>query len=213
MRRVRVTVLGGFVAAVLLCLSPAAFAGGFGPAFEYGHTWGEFNDQDYEGDHAAVSFLYDSNVARDLLLNYRLQVGFLYGDFDDGSESYGVGIVNTLGFGVLRTRTTRLWVGPSLRIDVSDLDVDSAFGHDPDITELEIGAGPQVGCNWHFNDRLSLTASFSYQYLWVADFCDGCGGNDYEDGGASRIAFNVGVLFHTAGDFFDAGYSPYRSRY
>ena len=62
----------------------------------------------------------DTNVAGDSLLNYRFTFGYQqYRIPDFGTEyMHGICMSHTLGFGLVRTRFVRLWIGPQLRVAI-----------------------------------------------------------------------------------------------
>ena len=92
-----------------LLVGDVAHAAGFGGYLSYSKIDGGVDDlpflgdQDYESDRFGLGFVMDTNVAKDSLFNYRLEVGYQHSwrEFDDFSgeiESDGFTINNTFGF-------------------------------------------------------------------------------------------------------------------
>ena len=100
---------------------------------------------DFEGDTRRLSFgfVMDTAPAQDRLFNYRLNVGLeaFEADWDDTCcemDLGGVAVDNTFGFGVLRTDSVRLWVGPRVRVGFYGGDLDPTG---EEIYLLELGGG------------------------------------------------------------------------
>ncbi|HEB32572.1 MAG TPA: hypothetical protein ENI15_17145 [Spirochaetes bacterium] len=70
---------------------------------------------------AGLGFVLDTAVAKNQLFNYRLNIGFEKWNWGDDTlqnittaEPLRFGIYNTFGFGIIRTRLIRFWLGPQL---------------------------------------------------------------------------------------------------
>jgi len=160
------------VAAVLLLAGPAR-GWGFGGYLEYLHADGFTKDDgetvDLFNNGFALGFVMDTNVARDSLFNYRLNVGFRYatGQYDfernDYYETRGFVLRNTFGFGVLRRERVRLWLGPAMDIELNDREANFTRH---DAVEARIAFGPELGVNWHVSDRVSLGLTAGYHYTF-----------------------------------------------
>ena len=81
-------------------------------------------DIDYKAA-AGLGMAFDSNIGQDKLFNYRLGLEVLKQKFEkvDGSSCTGdcdfgtrINMVHTFGFGLLRTQTVRLWIGPRINM-------------------------------------------------------------------------------------------------
>ena len=159
----------------LLLWSGSAFAGGWGAYIEYGRDWAT-NGGDLSGltsaqleafnrNELGVGLVYDTNLAKDSLLNYRIDFGYHRAAFADSTSnlllgaSNGVMINQALGFGLLRNSLFRLWVGPALRGNID------YFGQ-TDLFNGEVGIGPQAGFNLHLGDRFSAVVTMAYNYKW-----------------------------------------------
>ena len=114
-------------------------------------------------------------MAADRLINFRLTLGYQHGerDFDCCStiDTDGFTMNTALGFGVIRKPAFRLWLGPSVRLSVDALDVPGS-GVGLDITDVSIGGGPVVGLNWNIGERVTLSTTLAYQYLYIAEIAE-----------------------------------------
>lgn len=159
---------------MFIALPHSVMAHGLGVAVEGGtgrlkttdHPfYGEGSDnRSYDQDRAGIGIVYDTNVGRDALFNYRL--GILYQKLDaDGTDSRldldGFTVESDYGFGIYRSDLVRLWLGPEVRLEYLE-------GHGNrgpyDYTEhtLSLGLGPVLGLNYHLNNDLSLVMRGGY---------------------------------------------------
>lgn len=208
-----------WVLASLLMLAGSAHASGWGAYFEYGHSDGnvEFEDfgelpdefadavedQDFDKDLIGLGLMFDTNVAKDKLFNYRIGFGWQHTlrDGDSGDiDGNGFALSQSFGFGVLRRPNYRVWLGPVVRINFDAYDEDGA-----DLYSVNVGAGPQLGLNYHLNDKISLTGSFAYQYMYAAEFLDAGDESEPLTGSEHLVTLRVGFLYRGAKDLFDGG--------
>jgi len=147
----------------------------------------------------------DTNVARDRLVNYRLDVNYEHTNFT-GTYNFdqpmgtisgnGGSINNAVGFGLVRTKTVRLWLGPTFRLG------GAYYGDATDIGIVDVAGGVDLGLNLHTSRDVSIGATVGYQYAYsyignTRDLTRGLGG------GGSRARAAITVLFRTAGDQFE----------
>ena len=123
----------------------------------------ETYDIDYKSS-VGLGIAFDSNIGKDKLFNYRLGVEFMNeeadncaGDCDLGTK---INIVNTFGFGVLRTETVRLWVGPRVNIGWTF----DTYDNNGARAEFEFGVAPAVGVNVNLGRVVSLAADLDYRF-------------------------------------------------
>lgn len=222
----------------LTLLVPAdhALAFGWGPSVKYGYTAGtvaEVEDGDELGTttHGMdLGILLDTNVARRTVFNYRLETALEYRSASWWSEYYdryytrplpdvqvpslGLALHQTFGFGLVRNPRLRLYLGPSLRLAVLSGSavpdrVSTKSAPKIGIVQVEAGAGPELGCNIHLRNRVSLALSLAYQaqlqYAAVDDpyrpYDGGQTAYGYL-GFTSRVSLGVAVLFRSAADVF-----------
>ena len=168
------------LSAVLLLLATTAQAFGVGGYFQYGNT----EHSDKLGFGAAI----DTNLAKNRLVNYRLTVGYEYIILDFGFDSYstsGISINNTLGFGLYKNSSMRLWIDPAIRLNYDD------------VNDAGIGVGPEFGINFHIGNRLSAGGSLSYQYMQYMTVSDK-DSNDHH-----LVTLGITLFFRTAGDRYN----------
>lgn len=161
------------VALMSLLLPTSALAWGYGIYVEYLNADGWTKDDgtrvDLDNDGFAFGFEMDSSVALDRIFNYRLDAGIRYAegeyDFprDDDYDTIGIAAKNTFGFGLLRKKSVRLWVGPAIGIEINGRDADFT---DHDAFEGRIGFGPELGVNFHTGKQVSIGLTAGYQYTW-----------------------------------------------
>jgi len=120
---------------------------------------------------AGIGFAFDTNIGKDSLFNYRLGLEMSKEEIDssDGHSctdncDFGTryNIVNTFGFGVLRTQTVRLWVGPRINIagDAYTDDDNNNFKR----AGFEVGIAPAVGINVNLGRYFALAADVDYRF-------------------------------------------------
>jgi hypothetical protein len=124
---------------------------------------------------AGVGIAFDSNIGKDKLYNYRLGLEYTKSKLDK-VDGYSItnatytkktfNIVNTFGFGVLRTKTVRLWVGPRLNIQFADMESseNSEFSH----SDFGIGVAAAGGINVNLGKVVSLAADLDYHVAGIA---------------------------------------------
>ena len=222
---------------VISLTANAAHAGGHGLYAEFEHAWTSiegdltFNspvkvNRDFDDSMGGVGFLYDTNVATDTLINYRVRVGYRAGkrnwnkkrtvtlesrtcqedplcessEFKQDSETVqGLTFNQTLGFGLIRRPEYRVWMGPTMRVNVDWYGADTHL----DIVDVSVGGGPEIGVNYHLNDRMSATASFSYNFMYFGEYFETVGHDKRFDGSQHLLTLSVGFLFRTEFDLFE----------
>ena len=178
----------------------SASALGLGTYYNLGWGDGEIefdNDDDYyyhdddkfdiDTDHRgrAIGFVLDTNVAKNALFNYRLNVALDTIDFGHGLELDGCVMDHTFGFGVLRNKYVRLWIGPQINL---------AYYEKHDFDLFGIGIGPAMGVNIHAGDFISFTVTSGYKYNFLFGSYDDYYDDDY-DGYEGQYYINFGMLF------------------
>jgi hypothetical protein len=139
-----------------------------------------FADEDLDVDFkpsAGLGLSFDSNIGKDRLFNYRLGLEFMKQKLDtvngDGCvEDCDFGtrfnMVHTFGFGVLRTQTVRLWIGPRLNIAYDSDTGDNGYER----VGFEFGIAPAVGINVNLGRVVSLAADLDYRFASTAGAWD-----------------------------------------
>jgi len=156
-------------------------------------------DKDYE---PAIGFglAFDSNIGKDKLVNYRLGLEYMNVNVDtvngwNSNQEYSrFNIVNTLGFGVLRTKVVRLWVGPRLNI-AWNASTDSTYGSDYSEIAFELGIAPAVGVNVNLGRVVSLGFDVDYRFAALYGAWSTTWDDDTYSGTATGPTARAYVLF------------------
>lgn len=175
--------------------------GGGGTAeWEADDLRGQF-DFDSDSRHGGLGIVYDSNVSQNSLFNYRAYLGYERAVHDPDNDFGDIKLDSIVfdqdfGFGLYRSGSLRLWVGPEVRISYSSGRPDDA--DDLKFKLFGIGAGPVAGVNFHINSTLSLCLKGGFLGIGyigeVDDDSDSIDGEDYEmDQGYAF--FNFAVIF------------------
>ena len=188
MTRLRVTLTVLPLAALILGAAPSAQAFGYGPFFEYNRA---FVDSAFGIDYNiyAVGISIDTNVAKNRLFNYRLNVGYQWDEF----SARGLSLDNVFGFGVLRTRAVRLWLGPSIRLGADSIGGTSRV-------QLVAGGGAALGVNLHTGNVGSAAITLGYQYVHVETVTTSFGSSAGRQ--EHRMDLKFTYFFRTSGDRF-----------
>lgn len=158
-------------------------------------TWDHWNNGSHSDtgiDQKEFGIMLDTAVARDKLYNYRLQIAFSDVSYD-GADYDGISLMNTFGFGIVRTQSMRLWIGP--QIGFKGLD---AKNQPRSISGTEFGMA--TGLNYHISPKISLTAEAGIR-AGISDEGDNNDGTDYFDVDEKRYFINIGILFRINDDF------------
>ena len=177
-------------------------------------------DVEYKGT-AGFGLLYDSNLGKDTLYNYRLGLEYLtpsthktsndYGDFECQSECdfSRFNIVNTFGFGVFRTEMLRIWIGP--RLNIAYMWDSGPHGYQE--AAFEFGIAPAAGINVNIGPVVSLGFDLDYRFAsifggYTGD--DGFGGTDdgSYSGGTTGVTARFSLMFRF-GETFERTDSTY----
>jgi len=140
-----------------------------------------------------IGIVMETKVAANSLFNYRLQIASVsssYGEF----KYEGVAFNNIFGFGVWRTPSFRLWIGP--QIGYKEID---STNKTPDVFILGFDVGPVVGINYHVSQTISLTAEIGNKIgsTVQARQRDRVVTHDIDE---NRTYLNIGILFRLSKD-------------
>jgi len=139
---------------------------------------------------AGFGLTYDSNLGKDKLFNYRLGLEWMTRTLDttkvDGTSYNCDGdcdmsrfqIVQTFGFGVLRTEMVRLWVGPRINLGYNYADQVNGSVETKNFN-LEAGIAPAVGINLNFGRWFAIAADLDYRFAYT--------------GGARTSSYTIGA--------------------
>ena len=188
-------------ATLILFYSAQAHAVGLGFSVGMGdEDWD--NDRYYSGsrDVSNVGFVIDTAVRRNKLFNYRFTFLKEENNADGGRlDMQGYAMTHDFGFGVVRTKNIRLWVGPELKGSYyKDLTFNDGAYVDGDV--YGFGVGPVIGLN--VNLPQVVTFSFSAAYYIIGFYSSNFNnysnnGNYYEDldVDSSGLYLSLGLIF------------------
>ncbi len=126
------------------------------------NTW----DWDAEIERRGYGFVLDTALAKDRLVNLRLNVGYYNWREEDQNEKIidldGYQAVLDLGFGVVRNQNFRFWVGAELSAAYGEGSLEGFDAYE--VYLINVGTGPVAGLNFHFGDHLSFGIKAGYLY-------------------------------------------------
>lgn len=215
-----------FGLAMLLLASDAAYAGGFGGSISYTRSQSELDDVDdfwadlnTESDEVGIGLVFDTNLARDRLFNYRLYASLAFVDEEVGQaglenqvQGTNVSLDQTFGFGFIRTPSVRVFIGPSLHLGIGRIDdhIDvSGFRENYERTSVTAGLGPELGVNFNVGRHLTVSTSAFVRYGFQVQsfqrlFDEGGSDGDFV-GGDLRAGLVTSVFFRFGDDDFHVG--------
>lgn len=193
----------GMTGLILLLGSIAAGparAGGIGGSLTYGRSDSRLDDYDdvwqdldTETDAAGIGFAFDTNLAQDRLVNYRVvaSIEFVEQEVDQAGiqnevQGTNFSLDQTLGFGFIRTPEIRVFLGPSLHLGVGEIDdhIDiEGFRTDYEETSFTAGIGPELGINFNVGRHLTFSTSTFVRYGFRIQDFDGF----YDDAGSDGV--------------------------
>ena len=126
----RTSIVSFLVFCFVIIFSNSLYAAGLGIAFRFSSGSVDYDLYDGDASHFGINFVFDSNVAKRSVFNYRLNAGveffeheydvdYDYGYWYTGTEyNEGIRIMtdHTFGFGIVKSRVVRLWLGPNLSL-------------------------------------------------------------------------------------------------
>jgi hypothetical protein len=226
-----------FVVSIVCLAAVFAFAvsdaSAFGLGVYHGMGWGSGEqtidfDNDYEytyegkTDHWGAGLVFDTAVAKNRLINYRLKIGYESLNFDVDDAFYKVGgrtvHINTddysrelemdgimmehaFGFGVIRGKRVRLWLGPEVRFAYlgGRPKVGGDLQEDEEFEMYGFGFGPVVGLNLNLGSMVTLAWDTGFHYtLYFGEYTDSDGDNeetaDYDEK-VSEFFANFSLIF------------------
>ena len=191
---------------LILWTAGMAEASGVGGYFEYGNVDGEIDNADFDANQFGVGVIFDSNLAKDSLFNYRGTFGYrsskhtfetFFGDLDLDADGFEMN--HLLGFGVVRTNFVRVFIGPAIRVGVDVFDTASSA----DLVNVDFGVGPEIGVNLNVAKNLTLSPWVSYQYHYLVQVIDTDAlGSDSFDGDEHVVKVGLSILFRSGSDQF-----------
>ena len=180
---------------VLSFITSQSYAVGLGFSFGAGsEEWEEDRVQLGDRDIRNMGFVVDTTVARDKIFNYRFS--FLKEEnnsSNSGLDMDGYAMTHDFGFGVVRTKHIRLWLGPQLKGSLyNDVYVGSTNARTVDDV-IGFGFGPVIGLNVHVPQvvSFSFTAAYHFMSAYSGDYVNG----DTFDADSTGLYFNAALIF------------------
>ncbi len=168
---------------LLFNTSVYAFGLGFFGAFDGGEVnWGH---KAYAHMALGGGFALDTNLAADKLFNYRLDLSVHYTD-DEKRTCFRMNTVHYFGFGVVRKKIVRFWLGPQLSIGGMIWRVEGLYA----------GLGLALGLNLNLTEM--FTMSFTLAPRFIFGYANSAGGY-----GADGM-FTIGFMFRVGNDTYDS---------
>lgn len=220
------------LAVPILFLALPAWSGGIGGNFTYGVSDGEVEDTDdffpdiqTSAKHYEVGVSYDTNLAADRLINYRINANFQFVEqkLNLGSnkvhiDGTGFAVNQLLGFGLVRRPAFRLFMGPTIHLGFAGFDDDDKVaGVKVNFEELlfTAGIGPELGINYHVGRNLTVSVSGHYRYAFQLQGFDNPFGNSNNSdeifvGHEHRVGVMMAIYFRFSGDQYKT--APKRGR-
>ena len=163
---------------------------------------------DIEVSGSGYGFVFDTNVAKNKIFNYRLSIGVENNEYEldfspddeiipadafteDVDINYFV-VDNTFGFAFFKTPAIRIWAGPELKIAYGNGDSDRY----DNITMLKLGIGPVVGLNFNIGKLFTIGVTSGYLFEGVQGYGENPDGDDADfDGSNTYFYMNLSVLY------------------
>ena len=157
----------------IILFSSSLVAGGLGIAFTFGFGTTDYDWYEADANNVGINFVYDSNVAKRSLFNYRLTASiedFKHEyEFDEYYDPYifnfgysdshaGRRFVtdHAFGFGIVKSSVVRLWMGPNIRFGFVVTGNNSGY---------TVGAGlTALGLNFNMGRVFTLALEVGYLY-------------------------------------------------
>ena len=184
------------------------------------------NDQDYDTFDQTLDFkpavgfgiAFDSNIGKDKLFNYRIGLEYVNAEMDtstirgytqscgghDRCDMTRINLVQTFGFGVLRTKTVRLWVGPRINIAwnyrSNDYDAGYYTANESEVA-FEFGIAPAVGVNVNLGRVVSLAFDVDYRVAGVVGAWNDDGDTGSYSGTVKGATARFSLLFRFGEEF------------
>jgi hypothetical protein len=186
---------------IFFCTSHAQAVG---LGFSVGTGSEEWENDVYNNGNREVSnvgFVVDTAVARNKVFNYRFTFLKEENNADGGNlDMQGYAMTHDFGFGVVRTKNVRLWLGPELKASYYE-DLTQNNGRTTTGDVVGFGAGPVIGLNVNLPQVVSFTFTAAYHiigfYAGGDSYYDSNTGTyvDTVDADSNGLYLNIGVIF------------------
>jgi hypothetical protein len=186
----------------MLTLSGATQVYAVGLGFSVGTGTEEWeNDTLNNGDRdiSNVGFVVDTAVARNKVFNYRFTFLKEENNADGGRlDMQGYSMTHDFGFGVVRTRNIRFWLGPELRTSYYD-DLTLTNGTSVSGDVIGFNVGPAVGLNVNLPQVVSFSFAAAYHiigfYSGDSNYSSSNGYYQDVDADSNGLYLTIGLIF------------------
>ena len=150
-------------------------------------------------DVSNVGFVVDTAVARNKVFNYRFTFLKEENNADGGRlDMQGYAMTHDFGFGVVRTKNVRLWLGPQLKGSYYD-DITLNSGGTTTGDVVGFGVGPVIGLNVNLPQVVSFSFTAAYHIIgfYTGDSYYDSSGNYYDtvDSDSTGLYLTLGLIF------------------
>lgn len=209
----------------LALAAPGAHAAGIGANFTYGWSDGRvedtgdfFRDINTGADIYEVGLSFDTNLARDRLVNYRMNLNLqiIEQKLNQGPgkariDGAGLALNQLVGFGFIRTRRVRAFIGPTIHLGIAGFDEhDTVRGVRSEYEEALFTAalGPEIGINYNLGRHFTVSFTGYYRYGLQLQGFD----SPFETSGSSdrvfvgdehRAGLTTAIYFRFGGDQYE----------
>ncbi|MDP6977254.1 MAG: hypothetical protein QF570_01480 [Myxococcota bacterium] len=200
------------VAAFVLATATPASAG-LGGYVEYGLVQYAANWIDdgfvQDGDQAhaiGLGVAWDSNLAADELLNYRLNIGLRHLEPSEGDDDLrldGLSGQFTVGLSPLRSESMRFWLGPSIGASYLVCVDCAGSGNNADVHQASLGLGAEFGLNFHLDERFTMSVTARYTFESTAQKVFHPVDTVFDRGWQGRPSLNVSFFLRNEDDQFE----------
>lgn len=148
---------------------------------------------------SGLGIIFDTNVSRSRLFNYRLNIGYenIKSDIEGGGvyEMDGWYATHDFGFAIIRNKKMRLWIGPELRFSNASGGLDTNKEVKVKLTTFAIGAA--AGANFHIgeNKTFSLKLGALSMEGWGRVKNNGTGDEMDLDNDGGYVYINASIIF------------------
>lgn len=162
-----------------------------------------------DAKHAGYGIVFDTNVARERMFNYRFEFTKAEAEFKNFTgtgrtmEIDGFAMNHTFGFGTQLSPALRFWLGPEIRLTWMD---GALVGNSrADLDLFGFGYGAAMGLNINFPGQLTLALKAGYSMMnYVGEGDYWVGGTTYSwtdfDGDEDHAYFTFALIIRSPGD-------------
>ncbi len=203
MKKINLSVVAG-IFGLFIAASSQVFALGLGATVQLGggsgtqtiDNWFVPYDEDVDIGTFNIGFTLDTALTDERNFNYRLGVGtenvIVENQFGGESDISGIFVSNDFGFAVYKDSTTRIWVGPQVKVGLYS----GNDANNNDLAIVTLGVGPVVGANFKVGSNLVLAAKAGLIFHSYGGEADNSGLWLYDvEGDATLFIVNFSIFY------------------